>query len=58
MNKECMYCGIGERSMDATDEDASVYINDKKLRLDTLIDGQFYICDININYCPICGKKL
>lgn len=52
MNK-CNYCYGGNSLWRANDYDESYITNDKLI---TLYDG--YMKEININFCPMCGRGL
>lgn len=38
--------------------DCFVLINRNLIEFNDIIDGQNYQCDIKINFCPMCARKL
>ena len=57
----CKYCDKETKLIEGQENDADVILNGNKLILEayTFIDDPLtdYI-QVNINYCPMCGKKL
>jgi hypothetical protein len=57
--KGCEYCNTGE-SLNGYEDVGSFIIlpNGKKYYLEITFNRDFYNCTTDINYCPMCGKRL
>ena len=62
MSDGCPYCQRSARNPEALlDEDQKPYVdilNNKKEAYLEILTFDDYDCEIPINYCPICGRKL
>jgi glutaredoxin len=57
MSKECPYCQRSKSMLDDCENGGPyVYINSDEASLCVSTEGYDY--EIDINYCPMCGRKL